>query len=161
MLLDSKTFLEIFPKDKKKGRLLGLDYGKKRIGLAVCDEEWKIATAYEVIVRTKLSQDLIVLKDVIKKKESKGIVIGYPLNMNGTEGPMCQAVQSFICNLEKSISLPIVAWDERTTTIIAESTLYASGISHAQKDLEKDKVAAALILQSFIDFSANNFFQRG
>ena len=157
MLCDAKTFLEIFSNHKKKGRLLGIDYGKKRIGLAVCDEEWMIATSYDVIVRTKLSQDLILLKDIIKQKESKGIVIGYPLNMNGTEGPMCQAVRSFICNLEKSISLPIVAWDERTTTIIAESTLYISGVSHAQKKLEKDKVAAALILQSFIDFSANYF----
>ena len=119
MINDSNNFREIIPNNKT---ILCLDLGKKRIGLAISDINQKIASPYDVIKEKKFSEILIILKNLIKKFDIGSIIIGDPINMDGSLGPKSQSSRSFISNISKDIDIPILLWDERLSTIAAEKS---------------------------------------
>jgi len=132
------------------GRLLGLDVGTRTIGIAFCDDNWTIATAAELIRRTKFAKDLALLKDLVAAQRVTGIVIGLPLNMDGSESPRTQSTRAFARNME-ALGLPILLWDERWSTQAVTRTLIDADASRARRAELVDKMAAAYILQGAID----------
>jgi putative holliday junction resolvase len=140
-------FREVLP---QAGRLIGLDVGTKTIGTACCDERWTIATPAELIRRTKFSKDVERLKEIIAAQNVKGIVIGFPLNLDGSESPRSQATRAFARNVEP-LGLPILLWDERWSTQAVTRTLIDADTSRARRAKLVDKMAAAYILQGAID----------
>ena len=136
------------------GRLLGLDVGTKTIGLATCDASWSFATAAEAIRRTKFTADLESLKSFITKHSIAGLVVGLPLNMNGTDSPRTQSVRAFARNLAP-LALPILLWDERWSTVAVERAMIEADMSRAKRAEKVDAHAAAHILQGAIDALAN------
>jgi putative Holliday junction resolvase len=132
-------------------RLLGLDLGTKTIGLALSDVERRIATPLETIQRVKFRQDAAALLKVAEKHAIAGLVIGLPLNMDGTEGPRAQSTQAFVRNLAPLTALPIVFWDERMSTLAVTRTLLDADASRARRAAVVDKMAAAYILQGALD----------
>jgi putative Holliday junction resolvase len=132
------------------GRLLGLDVGTRTIGTALCDAGWTIATAAELVRRTKFAKDLEVLKGLIATQRVTGIVIGLPLNMDGSESPRTQSTRAFARNME-ALGLPILLWDERWSTQAVTRTLIDADASRARRAELVDKMAAAYILQGAID----------
>jgi putative Holliday junction resolvase len=132
------------------GRLLGLDVGTKTIGTALCDAGWTIATAAELIRRTKFAKDLAALQRLIAAQRVAGIVIGLPLNMDGSDSPRTQSVRAFARNLAP-LGLPILLWDERWSTQAVTRTLIDADASRARRAALVDKMAAAYILQGAID----------
>lgn len=132
------------------GRLLGLDVGTKTIGVAFCDARWTIATAAELIRRAKFSVDLERLKALVAAQGVTGIVVGLPLNLDGSESPRTQSIRAFARNLE-SLGLPILLWDERWSTQAVTRTLIDADASRARRAELVDKMAAAYILQGAID----------
>ena len=132
------------------GRLLGLDVGTKTIGTALCDAGWTIATAAELIRRTKFAKDLAALQRLIAAQRVAGIVIGLPLNMDGSDSPRTQSVRAFARNLAP-LALPILLWDERWSTQAVTRTLIDADASRARRAELVDKMAAAYILQGAID----------
>jgi len=132
------------------GRLAGLDVGTKTIGIAICDAMWTIASPAETIRRTKFSIDRALLRELIAKQQIKGLVIGLPLNLDGSDSPRTQSVRAFARNLA-DLDLPILLWDERWSTQAVTRTLIAADASRARRAELVDKVAAAYILQGAID----------
>ena len=132
------------------GRLLGLDVGTKTIGTALCDESWTIATPASLIHRRKFTQDLDAMKELIAAQRAKGIVVGLPLNLDGSESPRTQSVRAFARNLE-TLVMPILLWDERWSTQAVTRTLLDADASRARRAQLVDKMAAAYILQGAID----------
>ena len=132
------------------GRLLGLDVGTKTIGTAYCDAGWTIATAAELVRRTKFARDLAIIEDLIAAQRVAGIVIGLPLNMDGSESPRTQSTRAFARNMEV-LGLPILLWDERWSTQAVTRTLIDADASRARRAELVDKMAAAYILQGAID----------
>ncbi|HEV2745665.1 MAG TPA: Holliday junction resolvase RuvX [Allosphingosinicella sp.] len=132
------------------GRLLGLDVGTRTIGVALCDAGWTIATAAELIRRGKFSADLERLKVLTSVHQVAGIVIGLPLNLDGSESPRSQSTRAFARNLEP-LGLPILLWDERWSTQAVTRTLIDAEASRARRAELVDKMAAAYILQGAID----------
>jgi putative Holliday junction resolvase len=132
------------------GRLMGLDVGTKTIGLALCDSEWNIATAAELIKRNKFSADLERLKALAAQHKVAGIVVGLPLNLDGSESPRTQSTRAFARNL-LPLELPILLWDERWSTQAVTRTLIDADASRARRAELIDKMAAAYILQGAID----------
>ena len=132
------------------GRLLGLDVGTKTIGVALCDAGWTIATAAELIKRAKFSADLERLKGLAAAQRVVGIIVGLPLNLDGTESPRTQSTRAFARNLGQ-IGLPILLWDERWSTQAVTRTLLDADASRARRAELVDKMAAAYILQGAID----------
>jgi putative Holliday junction resolvase len=132
------------------GRLMGLDVGARTIGVALCDAGWTIATPAELIHRIKFSADLEKLKALAAAQVATGIVIGLPLNLDGSESPRTQSTRAFARNLEQ-MSLPILLWDERWSTQAVTRTLLYADASRARRAELVDKMAAAYILQGAID----------
>ncbi|HYI47673.1 MAG TPA: Holliday junction resolvase RuvX [Allosphingosinicella sp.] len=132
------------------GRLLGLDVGTKTIGTALCDAQWTIATPAALVVRTKFAKDLEKLKAMIAAQDVTGVVIGLPLNLDGSDSPRTQSVRAFARNLE-ALGLPILLWDERWSTQAVTRTLIEADASRARRAELVDKMAAAYILQGAID----------
>ncbi|HEY1607293.1 MAG TPA: Holliday junction resolvase RuvX [Allosphingosinicella sp.] len=132
------------------GRLLGLDVGTKTIGLALCDSGWTIATPAETIRRGKFSADLERLGALAEAQAAKGLVVGLPLNLDGTDSPRTQSVRAFARNLAP-LALPILLWDERWSTQAVTRTLIDADASRARRAALIDKMAAAYILQGAID----------
>ncbi len=132
------------------GRLLGLDVGTKTIGAALCDAGWTIATPAELIKRAKFSADLARIRALIAAQAVVGLVIGLPLNLDGSESPRTQSTRAFARNLEQ-IALPILLWDERWSTQAVTRTLIDADASRARRAELVDKMAAAYILQGAID----------
>lgn len=132
------------------GRLLGLDVGTKTIGIAFCDSQWTIATAAELIQRAKFAADLARLRRLAETQSATGIVVGLPLNLDGSESPRTQSVRAFARNLEP-LGLPILLWDERWSTQAVTRTLIDADASRARRAELVDKMAAAYILQGAID----------
>ncbi|MEA3045833.1 MAG: putative pre6S rRNA nuclease [Sphingomonadales bacterium] len=132
------------------GRLLGLDVGTKTIGTALCDAQWTIATAAALVRRTKFARDLEALKKAIAAQQAVGIVIGLPLNLDGSDSPRTQSVRAFARNVEP-LGLPILLWDERWSTQAVTRTLIEADASRARRAALVDKMAAAYILQGAID----------
>jgi putative holliday junction resolvase len=132
-------------------RLLGLDLGTKTIGLALSDVERRIASPLETIVRTKFRPDAEKIRGLAGRYGVGGLVIGLPLNMDGTEGPRAQATRAFARNLAPILEHPIVFWDERLSTFAVTRTLIEADASRARRQELVDKLAAAYILQGFLD----------
>ena len=132
------------------GRLMGLDVGTKTIGVALCDAGWTIATPAELIRRAKFTADFQKLKAFAEAQRVAGIVIGLPLNLDGSESPRSQSSRAFARNLEP-MGLPILLWDERWSTQAVTRTLIDADASRARRAELVDKMAAAYILQGAID----------
>jgi putative Holliday junction resolvase len=137
-------------------RILGLDLGTRTVGLALSDVGRTLATPYDTIRRTKLAADLARLESIIAKEGVGALVLGLPVNMDGSEGPRCQATRQFATDLLKRIDLPLAFWDERLSTRAAEAALLEADTSRRRRAAVIDKVAAAVILQGFLDFAARN-----
>ncbi len=132
------------------GRLIGLDVGTKTIGTALCDAQWTIATAAETIRRTKFAKDMAALAALADAQQVRGIVMGLPLNLDGTDSPRTQSVRAFARNLAP-LARPILLWDERWSTQAVTRTLIDADASRARRAELVDKMAAAYILQGAID----------
>ncbi len=132
------------------GVLIGLDLGTKTIGTAFCDAGWAFASPADLIVRSKFSKDKATLIAAIATRATKGIVIGLPLNMDGSESPRSQSTRAFACNIE-DIGLPILLKDERWSTQAVERDMIAADMSRAKRAEKIDSGAAAFILQGAID----------
>ncbi len=133
------------------GALAGLDLGEKTIGVAVSDLRRGVATPLETIRRKKFTLDAARLLEIVKARAVAGIVLGLPLNMDGTEGPRCQTTRAFARNLSGLSAVPIGFWDERLSTVAAERALLEADTSRSKRALVIDHVAAAYILQGFLD----------
>ncbi len=132
------------------GVLAGLDVGTKTIGLALCDSGWSFAGPAETIRRTKFTADLAQLRTFIERHAVKGLVVGLPLNMDGTDSPRTQSTRAFARNLAP-LSLPLLLWDERWSTQAVERAMIAADVSRAKRAEAVDKLAAAHILQGALD----------
>jgi putative Holliday junction resolvase len=137
-----------------RGRLAGLDVGTKTIGLAMCDASWTIASAAETIQRRKFSVDKALLRQFLVGQRATGLVVGLPLNLDGSDSPRTQSVRAFARNLD-DLDLPILLWDERWSTQAVTRTLITADASRARRAELVDKVAAAYILQGAIDALAS------
>jgi putative holliday junction resolvase len=135
----------------KSARLLGMDLGETTIGLALSDVGRSIASPLETIRRTKFTPDAERIRALASRFEIGGIVVGLPLNMDGTEGPRAQATRAFVRNLKALLDLPIVFWDERLSTAAVTRTLLDADASRARRSEVVDKMAAAYILQGALD----------
>jgi putative Holliday junction resolvase len=133
------------------GRLIGLDLGTKTIGLALSDVTRMIASPLETIARKKFTIDVKALKTHIATHEIRGLVLGLPRNLDGSEGPRAQSSRAFARNLNKLIALPILLWDERLTTAAVERLLIEADSSRRRRSQVVDKMAANLILQGALD----------
>lgn len=131
--------------------LMGLDHGTKTIGVAISDTGLMIASPLETIKRTKFKDDAARLLALIAEHKIGGIVVGLPLNMDGSEGPRVQSVKAFVSNMEKLTDLPIAFWDERLSSQAVERTLIEADRSRARRKELIDKLAASFILQGFLD----------
>ncbi len=135
-------------------RVLGLDLGEKTIGLALSDPSLIVATPMATIRRTKFTADAEKLVLLIAEHDVAGLVIGLPVNMDGSEGPRCQSVRQFGANLLGKIDIPVAFWDERLSTAAVTRTLLEADVSRARRAQVVDKMAAAYILQGALDFLA-------
>ncbi len=138
-------------------RIMGLDFGSKTVGVAVSDAMLVTAQGVETIPRKspgKLRQTLARVEELIVEYQVEQIVLGFPKNMNNTEGERCEKTLQFKEMLERRSGLPVVLWDERLTTVAAERTLMESGVSRERRKSYVDKIAAVLILQGYLDAQA-------
>ena len=135
----------------KGARLLGIDLGTKTIGLALSDVERRIATPLETLKRTKFTPDADAIRRVVDQFGVGGLVVGLPLNMDGTEGPRSQATRAFVRNLKPLVKIPVAFWDERLSTMAVTRTLIDADASRARRGALVDKMAAAYILQGALD----------
>ena len=134
-----------------EGALMGLDLGEKTIGVAVSDTRQTVATGIKTIKRTKFQQDLTILTQIILGRDIKGLILGLPKNMNGSEGPKCQSTRAFAKNISLTVPLPITFWDERLSTVAAERSLIEANASRRRRAEVIDYVAASFILQGVLD----------
>jgi putative Holliday junction resolvase len=132
-------------------RILGLDYGEKRIGVAVCDELGITAQGLPTLIRQTKKHDLEILSRWIQDYSIQKIVIGYPLRLDGSEGIQCEKVNRFTRLLEKTFLLPVMKWPETLSTKEAEEILMSSGVGWRKRKEKVDQLAACLILQSYLD----------
>lgn len=137
------------------GRLLGLDLGTKTIGLALSDILRIVATPLETIKRTKFTKDAERLLEICEEHSVAALVIGLPLNLDGSEGPRSQATRAFARNLSGKTDLPMVFWDERLSTVAVERTLLEADASRKRRAEVIDKMAAGFILQGALDRLSN------
>lgn len=138
-----------------KGRLLGIDVGSKTFGLAMCDETRLIASPFQTIMRKKWTQDSVILRDFLNTFALQGLVVGWPLNMNASQGPRCHATSAFVKNFLAIADFPCFLWDERLSTVAITRTLLEADVSREKRDKAVDKLAAAYILQGFINALKN------
>jgi putative Holliday junction resolvase len=136
------------------GRLLGLDVGTKTIGTALCDAGWSFASPATLVRRTKFTADKAALQAMVRPQSVKGVVIGLPLNLDGTDSPRTQSTRAFARNLA-DWSLPILLWDERWSTVAVERVMIEQDLSRAKRAERVDSLAAAHILQAAIDRLVN------
>ncbi len=151
---DAASFREALPDG---GVLLGLDLGSKTIGTSLCDARWSFATAGKTLARGKFSKDKAALEAICRDRAVTGIVIGLPLNMDGSAGPRAQASRAFARNLAV-LGLPLLLWDERWSTASAERDMIAQDMSRGKRAERIDSHAAAVILQGAIDRLAGGLF---
>ena len=133
------------------GALLGLDLGDKTIGIAICDALQMVASPLDTIRRKKFTKDAEKLFALVNDNDVAGLVLGLPVNMDGSEGPRCQATRQFAANLLEKRELPIAFWDERMSTMAVERTLLDADVSRKKRAEVVDKMAAAYILQGALD----------
>ena len=145
-------------------RIMGLDFGSRTVGVAVSDELGLTAQGVEIIRRKspgKLRQTLARLEELVIYYDVEKIVLGYPKNMNNTEGERCEKTVEFKEKLERRMELPIVLWDERLTTVAAQNIMTESGIRVEERKEYVDELAAMLILQGYLDFLQNSKEEQG
>ncbi len=131
-------------------RTISLDYGSKRIGVAICDELGITAYGVSTIIRQNKKQVLEALAELIKKYDVKKIVIGYPIRLDGTRGIECEKIDRFAGLLEAAFSLPVIKWDETLTTKEAEDILFKANIRRGKRKKVVDQLAATLILREYL-----------
>jgi putative Holliday junction resolvase len=148
ILTDVAEFLAALPPNRA---ICGLDLGDKTIGFAVSDLRRQVATPVLVIRRVKFTEDAARLLALLAERQIAGIILGLPLNMDGSEGPRVQSTRAFARNLEKLTSLPISFWDERLSTVAAERALLEADTSRKRRSEVIDQVAAGYILQGALD----------
>ena len=149
------TLEEFKKKHSDKCRLIGLDLGSKRIGVSICDEKQLIATPLKTINRNTLNELITELKIIINENNIKGIIIGNPLNMDGSSGRSAQSVKDTSQKIEENIDIPICLWDERLSTVGAFNLSSQLDINVSKREKKIDQNAAAFILQGAIDFLNN------
>ena len=149
------TLKEFKKKHSDKCRLIGLDLGSKRIGVSICDEKQLIATPLKTITRNTINQLIVELKVIIDENNIKGIIIGNPLNMDGSSGRSAQSVKDTSQKIEENINIPICLWDERLSTVGAFNLSSQLDINVSKREKKIDENAAAFILQGAIDFLNN------
>jgi putative Holliday junction resolvase len=147
-LLDLHAFMAALP---DQGALIGLDYGSKRIGVAACDPGRVIASAIATIARTKIDADVAAVRALYEGRDCVGLVIGLPLNMDGSAGPSAQAARAFARNLLARLDVPLLMWDERLSTTAVQRALIAADASRKRRAAVIDQLAAGYILQGAID----------
>ena len=138
-----------------KSRLLGIDPGKKNIGFAICDENKKVATPFKIIQKSNLDVLIKEINEIIQENHIKGIVIGNPINMDGSKGKSSQSASDFAKNLSKNITIPITMWDERLSSEGSFKITKELGTNVTNRVDKLDKNAAAFILQGAIDYLSN------
>jgi putative holliday junction resolvase len=136
-------------------RILALDHGTKRIGVALSDELGWIAQPLETFERRTLERDIAHIQDLVRTYDVAEVVLGLPLRLNGEEGPAVQAVHEFVARLGEVLTVPIVTWDERMTTKAAEDLLISADVSRKKRKGVVDRVAAAILLQSYLEAQAS------
>ncbi|RWR29788.1 Holliday junction resolvase RuvX [Sinirhodobacter populi] len=148
ILTDIAEFAAILP---RTGALAGLDLGTRTIGVAISDLRRSVATPVLTIRREKFTIDVEKLLALTTEREVVGLVLGLPINMDGSEGPRSQSTRAFARNLEKLTDLPITFWDERLSTVAAERAMLEADLSRKRRAELKDHVAAGIILQGVLD----------
>jgi putative Holliday junction resolvase len=148
ILPDAAGFAAALP---RSGALLGLDLGTVTVGVAISDLRRRVATPLETIRRKKFTLDARRLLDLAASREVVGLVLGLPVNMDGSEGPRAQSTRAFARNLQGLADLPLTFWDERLSTVAAERALLEADASRARRAEVIDAVAAGFILQGFLD----------
>ena len=149
------TLEEFKKKQLDKCRLIGLDLGSKRIGVSICDEKQLIATPFKTIEKSTSKNLINELQNIIKENNIRGIVIGNPLNMDGSSGSSAQSVKDTSNNISRSIDLPICLWDERLSTVGAFNLSSQLDVNVSKREKKIDENAAAFILQGALDFLNN------
>ena len=149
------TLEEFKKKHSDKCRLIGLDLGSKRIGVSICDEKQLIATPLKTINRNTLNELISELKVIIDENNIKGIIIGNPLNMDGSSGRSAQSVKDTSQKIQENFNIPICLWDERLSTVGAFNLSSQLDINVSKREKKIDENAAAFILQGAIDFLNN------
>ena len=149
------TLEEFKKKQIDKCRLIGLDLGSQRIGVSICDEKHLIATPFKTIERSTSNALINELQNIIKDNDIKGIIVGNPLNMDGSSGSSAQSAKDISDNISRSINLPICLWDERLSTVGAFNLSSQLDVNVSKREKKIDENAAAFILQGAIDFLNN------
>ena len=149
------TLYELQKTQLDKFSLIGLDLVSKRLGVSICDEKQLIATPFKTIKRSTSKELINELKNIIEENNIKGIVIGNPINMDGSSGSSAQSVKDNSGNIEKCINLPICLWDERLSTVGAFNLSSQLDVNVSKREKKIDEIAAAFILQGAIDFLNN------
>jgi putative Holliday junction resolvase len=149
------TIEDLKKKQSEPSRLIGLDLGSKRIGVSICDEKQSIATPFKTIVKTNTNELISQLQEIINEYSIKGIIIGNPLNMDGSSGRSAQSVNDVSTNIDKAINIDVCLWDERLSTVGAFNLSSQLDINVSKREKNIDQNAAAFILQGAIDFLNN------
>ena len=149
------TIEEFKKKQSAKIRLIGLDLGTKRIGVSICDENQSIATPFKTLIKKDTKQFINEIKEIVDENDVKAIIIGNPINMDGSQGKSSQSVKDVAKNISKFINLPICLWDERLSTIGAFNLSSQLDINVSKREKNIDKNAAAFILQGALDYLNN------
>jgi putative Holliday junction resolvase len=149
------TIEEFKNKITKKSRLIGLDLGSKRIGMAICDDQQSIAIPFKTLLKNNFGKLINELKLIIKDNNIKGIIVGNPINMDGSLGPSAQSVKDVCKDILKNIDVPLCLWDERLSSVGAFNLSNQLDINVSKKIKNLDKNAAAFILQGAIDYLKN------
>ena len=149
------TIEEFKKKQSEKCRLIGLDLGSKRIGVSICDEKQLIATPYKTIHKSKNNELIEELRNIIQENDIKAIIIGYPLNMDGSSGSSAQSVNDVSKNIDKEIDVDVCLWDERLSTVGAFNLSSQLDVNVSKREKNIDQNAAAFILQGAIDYLNN------
>jgi len=149
------TLEEFKKKHLDKCRLIGLDLGSKRIGVSICDDKQLIATPLKTINRNSLKDLIDELRLIVDENDIKGIIVGNPLNMDGSSGRSAQSVKDTTENIQKNLDIPICLWDERLSTVGAFNLSSQLDINVSKREKKIDENAAAFILQGALDFLNN------
>ena len=149
------TIEDLKKKQSETSRLVGLDLGSKRIGVSICDEKQSIATPFKTINKTNTNDLIQELKKIINEYNIKGIIIGNPINMDGSKGRSAQSVNDVSNNIDKAIDIDVCLWDERLSTVGAFNLSSQLDVNVTKREKNIDQNAAAFILQGAIDFLNN------
>jgi len=146
-------FVDLLPPNR---RVVGLDIGEKTVGVALSDLSRTVATPMETLTVRKFSKTATQILDICVEHEVAALIIGLPVNMDGTEGPRCQSVRQFARNLEAHFDMEMAFWDERLSTVAVTKTMLEADLSRKKRSKNVDKLAASYILQGALDFIQNH-----